>query len=71
MKEKEYPLREKKHARTKITIMAAFIKCLEKTRFEDISIRQICKSVEVSEGTFFNYFPRRSTSSITICILLF
>lgn len=56
---KEYSLREKKHARTKIAIMNAFIKRLEKTRFDDISIRQICKSVEVSEGTFFNYFPEK------------
>jgi AcrR family transcriptional regulator len=39
--------------------MDAFIKRLEKTRFDDISIRQICKSVEVSEGTFFNYFPEK------------
>jgi len=56
---KEYSLREKKHAKTKIAIMDAFIKRLEKTRFDDISIRQICKSVEVSEGTFFNYFPEK------------
>ena len=59
MKEIEYSLREIKHARTKIAIMNAFIKRLEKTRFDDISIRQICKSVEVSEGTFFNYFPEK------------
>ncbi|MDD5691482.1 MAG: TetR/AcrR family transcriptional regulator [Candidatus Omnitrophica bacterium] len=59
MVKKEYSLRERKHARTKIAIMDAFIKRLEKSRFDDISIRQICKSVEVSEGTFFNYFPEK------------
>ena len=59
MRLKEYSLRERKHARTKIAIMNAFIERLEKTRFDDISIRQICKSVEVSEGTFFNYFPEK------------
>lgn len=59
MKVREYSLRERKHAKTKIAIMNAFIKSLEKTRFDDISIRQICKSVEVSEGTFFNYFPEK------------
>ena len=59
MRLKEYSLREKKHARTKIAIMNAFIKRLEKVRFDDISIRQICKIVEVSEGTFFNYFPEK------------
>ena len=59
MRLKEYSLREKKHARTKIAIVNAFIKRLEKVRFDDISIRQICKIVEVSEGTFFNYFPEK------------
>ncbi|MDD5166966.1 MAG: TetR/AcrR family transcriptional regulator [Candidatus Omnitrophica bacterium] len=59
MSQKEYSLREKKHARTKLAIVNTFIKCLEKSRFEDISIREICKSVEVSEGTFFNYFPEK------------
>jgi hypothetical protein len=55
----EYSLRERKHAKTKIAIMDAFIKRLEKTRFDDISIREICKSVEISEGTFFNYFSEK------------
>ena len=59
MKVKEYSLREKKHAKTKLAIMNAFVKRLEKTRFEDISIREICKSIEVSEGTFFNYFSEK------------
>jgi len=59
MRVKEYSLRERKHAKTKIAIMNAFIERLEETRFDDISIRQICKSVEVSEGTFFNYFPEK------------
>ncbi len=59
MRSKEYSLRERKHAKMKIEIMDAFIKRLEKTRFDDISIREICKNVEVSEGTFFNYFPEK------------
>jgi len=59
MEIEEYSLRERKYAKTKITLMNAFIKRLEKVRFDDISIRQICKSVEVSEGTFFNYFPEK------------
>ena len=59
MKTEVYSLRQRKHARTKLAIMNAFIKRLEKSRLEDISIRQICKSVEISEGTFFNYFPQK------------
>jgi len=59
MAKREYSLREKKHARTKIALMNAFIKRLRNSRFEDISINEVCKSVEVSEGTFFNYFPEK------------
>jgi len=55
----EYSLREKKHAKTKIAIMDGFIKRMEKTRFDAISIREICKSIEISEGTFFNYFSEK------------
>jgi len=62
---KEYSLREIKHARTKISIMKAFIAALDKSRFDDISIKRICKDVEISEGTFFNYFPEK------ICIIHF
>jgi AcrR family transcriptional regulator len=57
MKAKEYSLREKKHAKTKIAIMNAFMERLKHSCFDDISIREVCKDAEVAEGTFFNYFP--------------
>ena len=57
MNPNEYSLREVKHARTKITLMNAFIERLRNSRFEDIAIKDVCKSAEISEGTFFNYFP--------------
>ena len=59
MTKREYSLREKKHARTKIALMSSFIERLRNSRFEDISIRDVCKSAEISEGTFFNYFPEK------------
>lgn len=52
-------LRERKFARTKVALMQAFVDRMRSTRFEDISIRDVCQEVEVSEGTFFNYFPRK------------
>jgi AcrR family transcriptional regulator len=55
----KYSLREKKHARTKLALMNAFTERLQKSRFEDISIRDVCRSAEISEGTFFNYFPEK------------
>lgn len=57
--EKDYSLREKKIAKTKIALMNEFIKRLEDTRFNDISIKDVCDSVEVSEATFYNYFPKK------------
>ncbi|MBF0494045.1 MAG: TolC family protein [Candidatus Omnitrophica bacterium] len=55
----KYSLREMKHARTKIALMNAFIERLQALRFDDISVQDICKKVEISEGTFFNYFPEK------------
>ena len=57
MMKRKYSLREKKHARTKIALMNAFIERLRNSRFEDIAIKDACKNAEISEGTFFNYFP--------------
>ncbi|MFA5116174.1 MAG: TetR/AcrR family transcriptional regulator [Candidatus Omnitrophota bacterium] len=56
---REYSLREKKSARTKIAIMNAFMERLKDKRYEDISIREVCLDAEVAEGTFFNYFPEK------------
>ena len=59
MTKRDCSLREKKHARTKIALMNAFIERLRNSRFENISIKDVCKSAEISEGTFFNYFPEK------------
>ena len=55
----EYPLREKKYAKTKIALVNEFIERLKTNRFSDISIKEVCDSLEVSEGTFYNYFPHK------------
>lgn len=59
MKEK-FTLREKKYAKTKIALTRAFMERLKSTKFSDISIKDVCASVEVSEGTFYNYFPSKA-----------
>jgi len=59
MNKNNYSLREKKYAKTKVALANAFIKQLKNTRFSDISIKEICEKVEVSEGTFYNYFPHK------------
>jgi len=57
--EQDYSLREKKFAKTKVALMQAFMERLKTTRFANISIKDVCESVEVSEGTFYNYFPQK------------
>lgn len=54
---REISLREKKFAKTKLAIMDEFMRQLKVSRFDDISIQSVCATVEISEGTFFNYFP--------------
>ncbi len=52
-------LREKKYAKTKVALALAFIDRLHHSCFEDLSIREICRDLEISEGTFFNYFDEK------------
>ena len=55
-KETRYSLRERKYAKTKISLANAFMERLKTKRFSDIAIKEVCENVEVSEGTFYNYF---------------
>ncbi|NLE65671.1 MAG: TetR/AcrR family transcriptional regulator, partial [Elusimicrobia bacterium] len=52
-------LREKKFVKTKVSLMQEFMKRLKSTRFSEISIKEVCETVEVSESTFYNYFPQK------------
>jgi len=54
-----FTLREKKYAKTKIALASEFIKRMKTTRLSEISIKEVCQKVEVSEGTFYNYFPHK------------
>lgn len=59
MKKKRFSLRERKYAKTKIALTNAFVDRLKSVRFNDISIKEVCVGVDVSEGTFYNYFPSK------------
>lgn len=54
------PLREKKFARTKVSITFYVIEKLLHTSLDSISVKEICREVEISEATFFNYFPKKT-----------
>ena len=49
-------LRERKHARTKLALLDAFVAAMETKPVEEIAVRELCATVPVSEATFFNYF---------------
>lgn len=57
---KKLSLREKKFAKTKINITFNLIEKLAHTTFDNISIKQICEDIEISEATFYNYFPKKT-----------
>lgn len=52
-------LRERKAARLKVGLAETLVELLEQRPLEDISIREICEAHEISEATFFNYYPRK------------
>jgi AcrR family transcriptional regulator len=52
-------LRETKYAQTKLSLLRAAADRLESRPLEEISIKEICEICQVSEATFFNYFPKK------------
>jgi len=52
-------LRERKFARTKHTLLRAAVERMRHKRLDDITVKELCEDVEVSEATFFNYFPKK------------
>ncbi|MEJ2347027.1 MAG: TetR family transcriptional regulator [Gammaproteobacteria bacterium] len=54
------PLRERKHAQTKLALMRAALEGMERRPLEEVPVKDLCDTAMVSEATFFNYFPRKS-----------
>jgi AcrR family transcriptional regulator len=52
-------LRQRKFARTRLNLARVLADALGKQSFDEVSVKQLCRSAEVSEATFFNYFPRK------------
>jgi AcrR family transcriptional regulator len=53
------PLRERKYASTKASLMNELILGLTDQTLEEINVKDICENVQVSATTFFNYFPTK------------
>lgn len=54
------PLRERKYYQTRIRLARALREHLEQVSLDELNVRDLCDRVEVSEATFFNYFPKKS-----------
>lgn len=52
-------LRERKFAATKLGLMRAAIDGLQHKPFAELTVKELCERVSVSEATFFNYFSRK------------
>jgi len=52
-------LRKKKFARTRLALAKALSGALADLSLNDISVKSLCHEAEVSEATFFNYFPSK------------
>ena len=52
-------LRERKFAKTRLSLAEVAAQHMEVAAFETLSVKALCERVQVSEATFFNYFPKK------------
>jgi len=57
---KQFSLRERKFAKTKLALLQAAIERMRGKRLDEIPVKDLCDEAEVSEATFFNYFPKKN-----------
>ncbi|MBX3181208.1 MAG: TetR/AcrR family transcriptional regulator [Polyangiaceae bacterium] len=55
----QIPLRERKFARTKLALMREAMERLQSRSFCEVTVKDLCEAAQVSEATFFNYFPKK------------
>lgn len=51
--------RERKHAQTRLALLAALTERLAERPLEEISVRELAAAADISEATFFNHFPAK------------
>jgi AcrR family transcriptional regulator len=56
---KRFSLRERKYARTKSDLLYAVLTALRDRPLDEVAVREICESLQLSEATFYNYFPSK------------
>ncbi|MCW7493631.1 TetR/AcrR family transcriptional regulator [Leptospira sp. 2 VSF19] len=55
----QFSLKDRKFAKTRTRLTFAFLSELEFKSFDEIKIKDLCQIAEVSEPTFYNYFPEK------------
>ena len=53
-------LRERKHAQTKVALALQFMERMKTKRLAEISVKEVCETIPISEVTFYNYFPEKT-----------
>jgi len=56
----EIPLRARKRARTRLALVSAMLERLCERTIEEIQVSELVEAAEISQGTFFNYFPSKA-----------
>jgi len=52
-------LRERKKQKTKVAIQRAALRLFKRQGYEETTVEQIAAAADISESTFFNYFPSK------------
>ena len=59
-------LRERKYAQTKVALAQQFMERMRTKRLAEISVKEVCETIPISEVTFYNYFPEKTDIFIYI-----
>jgi AcrR family transcriptional regulator len=59
-RQQTFSLRQRKYAATKLALLNAALDKLKEKAWDKIAVRELCEIVQVSEATFFNYFPSKT-----------
>ena len=54
-----FSVREIKFARARLAVLQAFVEEISRKNYEEIRIKDLCREAEISEPSFYNYFPRK------------
>ncbi|MES0491697.1 MAG: TetR/AcrR family transcriptional regulator [Leptospirales bacterium] len=55
----EFSIRDIKYGRARLSVLRVFVDSIKDTNYEDIRIKDLCRTAEISEQSFYNYFPKK------------